>query len=118
MNPFFGIIRAFICHSGMACSKLVGLAIRSNTTSHKILAGFHDDIGPIDEENDVAVALLIQVNNGYSHNQDFTAANRHEKEHLSRDHPFLVAIEIVVHARQRLLLIRAQGQKRVQVVGD
>ena len=48
----------------------------------KIVFRFLNDIGRIDEKEEVAVAFLIEVKDQASHNERFTAAGRHVEQQV------------------------------------
>ena len=78
-----------------------------------------NDIGGIDEEEEVAVTLLIEVEHQPCHDKRLAAACRHVKEKVQR---FFLAIKFLVEAkeepRERVLLIRTEFKRRIEVFGE
>ena len=82
----------------------------------KVVFGFFDDVGGMDEEQEVAIALLVEIENQSRHDERFTAARRHvEQEVQGVGFAGEVVVVAVDEAGKGLHLIGAQFVARVQV---
>ena len=78
-----------------------------------------NDISGIDEEEEVAVAVLVEVEHQPCHDKRLAAACRHVKEEVER---FFLAFKFLVKAevepRECILLIRTKFKRGIEVFGE
>ena len=85
----------------------------------EIIFRFFDDIGGVDEKEEVAVAFLIEIKDQACHDERFTAAGRHVEQKVERS-PFTgeIVFKTEEKPRERLFLIGTEFKRGVEVIGE
>jgi len=82
-----------------------GKEVLGRAQVQEIVAGLFDDVGAVDEKDEVAVAPLIKIQNGSRHNQCLAAARRHMEKKLGGFGAFLILGDIEDKTEKGFLLI-------------
>ena len=89
------------------------------TRVEEVVLRLFNDISRVNEEEEVAVAVLIEIEHQPCHNERFAAAGSHVKEEVER---FLFAFKFLVKAevepRECVLLVRPEFKCWVQILRD
>ena len=85
----------------------------------EIIFRFFNDIGGVDEKEEVAVAFLIEIKDQACHDERFTAAGRHVEQKVER-FPFTgeIVFKTEEKTRERLFLIGTEFKRGVEVIGE
>ncbi len=83
----------------------------------EVILGFFDDVGRIDEKEEVAVAFLIEIEDQARHDERFTATCRHIEQQMYR---FFftreVVIEVVNKTRESVFLVGTEFKRGIQIL--
>ncbi len=85
----------------------------------KVVFGLFDDVGRVDEKQEIAIALLIEVENQPSHDERLAAARRHVEEQVQGIGSIGKVVFLAMEkARKGIHLIRTQLVGRIRVLRD
>ena len=96
----------------MLCKQVFGRGLVEEVV-HRLL----DDVVQVDEEEKIAIALLVEPHNQPRHNQRLSTASCHVEEHLQGIRAHLTGV-VGDEIAEGVLLVGTQFKFRVQVLRD